>query len=296
MKRNLIILAMLLQTYVYGSSEIVIPDEFTVTKRWFSFTSDFDLQSKDGYVGYVHRKLFSPVLRYDLYDAQGDLLATAKMQCYSWGAVFVVSDSNNQPLGRIEERIVNYFDTFDIINKDGQTEVMAALNFLGTTYTLTDPVTEVAMTYLSRPLLLLKDVWTSRVLAKDVFHNKNIDPRLFMIAVACQSDRDTWRPHLRSREIRELNEELLHGNVQHELELPEVKDAGLTQKDLQSVDAMVDTLLMNCEPDETIVHEDDRIKSGLEQLQPLLEDDVLSPKEKRALELLIQEQSQRVNR
>lgn len=287
MKRKLIILLILIQTSVYGSSEIVIPDEFTVTKRWFSFTSDFDLQSKEGYVGYVHRKFFSPVLRYDLYDAQGDLLATAKMQCFSWGALFVITDADNNSLGRVEERIVNYFDTFDIIDAHGETQVVAALNFLGTTYTLTDPVTEVAMAYLSRPLFFrVKDVWTSHLLSKEIFYNKKIDPRLFLIAMAFQSDRDTWRPHLRNREIRELNDELIKGHTHHDLE-------GVTEKDLQTVDAIVDTLLMNSEPDATIVHEHERIQSGVDQLQPLFDEDILTPEEKKALELLIQNQALR---
>jgi uncharacterized protein YxjI len=75
-------------------SEIILrPEHFTVSQRWLSWTSDYDIETKEFKLGYVHRKLFSLGIEYDFYNVYDELEAKANMRWLSWGATFDVVDT-----------------------------------------------------------------------------------------------------------------------------------------------------------------------------------------------------------
>src|SRR5687768_5375974 len=74
-----------------------LPIEFYVKQRWYSWTTTFDIETKDYKLGYVQRRFFSLLLNYDFYDNNDILLANAKKRFWSAGAIFDVTDSFERP-------------------------------------------------------------------------------------------------------------------------------------------------------------------------------------------------------
>lgn len=172
----------------------LLPDEFTVTQHWFSLTNDFSIDTKEYKLGSVHRKLFSwSLVQYDFLDNDSELQATGKMRWLSWGATFDVFDSNEQSLGRVEEKFSWFFPTFNFISPSNRIQAEATLNFWRTNYTVTDPVTKEVIAIMHRDFFRLKDDWTVKIVNQDLFVQKELDPRLFIIVMAFQSDREEWQ-------------------------------------------------------------------------------------------------------
>lgn len=262
-----------------------VPDEFTVTQRWFSWTTDFDIETKNFKLGYVHRKFFSLALEYDFYDMDDSLLAKARMRWFSWGATFDVVDDLELPLGRVEEKIFTFFPTFEIISPANEILAIAKLNFWGTTYTLRDPVTSEPLATLYRPFFRLKDNWTVNIVNTELFYQKQIDPRLFVILMAFQTDRDMWDAEQRNHD-NNYNRSIYTANyIEEDEEEP-------SEEDFQKIDALTTEILTNA-PEDEINNEKERIQKGMNLLEPLLNSEELTPKEKKALSYLLEEKATR---
>lgn len=276
MRKIILIVAILLPGIVLSDIDLEIPDEFTVTKRLFSFTTDFDVETETNELGYIHRKVIGPIMRYDLYDAQGDILATAKMRFAVFGAVAVVTDTNNNLIGTVEEQVVNYFESFNIIDAEGEKQIVGALNFMGTNYVLTDPVTEIHVgdfSYISWKFFMYNNiVWKMRLLVPEVFHAKKIDPRLYIIAMGIHSDRDEWRKKLpKHRPHQPIDDKSYESEV--------------TKTDFQTVedsfDRLYECLTFDAKTDE------EKYELGMELVQQLLESEDCTVGQKAALRALL---------
>ena len=172
------------------SAPLQLPMEFTVSQRWLSWSSDFDIDTPDYKLGYVHCKVLSLLTQYDFYDNNDVLKAKGVMRWFSWGATFDVSDAQDALIGRVEERVLNFLPTFEIISPANNILAVAKLNVLGTTYTFTDPVSQREIATLQRSFWALKDDWTMKITDPELFATKQIDPRLFILVAVFQSDSD----------------------------------------------------------------------------------------------------------
>jgi len=171
-----------------------LPQEFTVTERFFSLTSTYDIESPRFKMGYVDRKFFSLKLEYDFYDYTDQLQAKARMRWLSFGAIFDVTDEFDQPIGLVEEEIFNFFPTFNIYSPRGERLATAQMNFWGTEYLLTDPFTNRPIASISRPFFrFFIDSWTVTIVDPMLFAEKNINPALFITLAAFQTDSEYWR-------------------------------------------------------------------------------------------------------
>jgi hypothetical protein len=108
-------------------STLQVPMEFTISKGWFSW--DCNISTPDFKLGYVQRKIFSLTTQYDFYDTNDVLNAKGVMRWFSWGSTFDVSDHQDNPIGRVEERIFNFFPTFEIISPANNCLAIAKLNY-----------------------------------------------------------------------------------------------------------------------------------------------------------------------
>lgn len=276
----------------------LLPDEFTVTQHWFAWTNDFSIGTKDYKLGMVHRKLFSwSLVQYDFLDNDGQLQASGKMRWLSWGATFDVFDSKEQSLGRVEEKFSWFLPTFNFISPSNTIQAEARLNFWGTSYTVIDPLSREIIAIMHRDFFRLKDDWTVKIVNQDLFLQKEIDPRLFVIVMAFQSDREAWQRQL--NQYNKGEDVVFRGSVDADEENPEVSEANLSNvlekyrgalsavepavEDYEFVDQLVSSKL---EAEKEVSNEEKEPNSFEKELAvilPLFEDDQLSESQKSAL-------------
>lgn len=170
-----------------------IPTEFSVTERWISLTTTFDIETKTDFIGTVHRRIFTWTPQYELQDVNGNRLANARMRFFSFLAVFDVEDGQGKPLGLVQEEFTWFYPSFYILAPDGRKLGEAVLNFWGTKYTVSDPYDGHVIAELTRPFFQLKNYWTVKILDPLAISENNIHPHLFMTLIAFQVDREYWR-------------------------------------------------------------------------------------------------------
>jgi uncharacterized protein YxjI len=173
---------------------IEVPSEFYVNERWLSWTTKFDIETETSKLGTVHRKFQSASTEYALYDPNERMLAKAKMRFFSFGAIFDISDASGNFMGKVEEKIFRFFPTFELYNSTNEVLAYAKMNFWGTKYILTDPVSneEIGAIYRSSSELNNNN-WTVKIRDNTLFKEKKIDPRFFITVMAFQTDLDYWR-------------------------------------------------------------------------------------------------------
>lgn len=169
-----------------------MPAQFFVKQHWFSWTTTFDIESKDSKFGTVQRKILSLTPQYLFYDVNDQLQARAKMRFFSLGATFDIYDAEDVYLGKVDQRLLTFFSTFDLYRYDGYHAATAKLNFWGTKYTVKDPKTKEIIAVLRRSFFRLKDNWTVDVINTSLLAEKQIDPSMFVLVMAFQTDRDYW--------------------------------------------------------------------------------------------------------
>jgi uncharacterized protein YxjI len=177
-----------------------LPDEFYVTQHWLSLTSGFDIETNTLKLGTVHRRFFSWTTQYDFYDTNGELDATAKSRFWSLGASFDVWDINDHAIGRVDQKLLTFFPTYQIISNTDEVLAKAKMNLWGTTYYVTDPNTSLEIAQIYRSFFRLKDDWTVKIVNRNLYEAKSIDPRLFVTLAVFQSDVDTRERYRRWQE------------------------------------------------------------------------------------------------
>ena len=292
-------------TKSFAITQAEMPEQFTVTERLFSWTSSFDIETPQYRVGTVHRKFFSWKLEYDFFDVQEQLLAKARMRWLTFGAVFDVTDSSEQPIGMVEERVFTFFPTFDIFSPCGEKLATAQMNFWGTRYTLTDPITSQEIAVLSRPFFRLTSSWSVNIINPALFAEKNINPALFIIVMAFQTDREHWNRQADRDSNNNMNlsfespyadaakhiamADMIIPSLRIQLETYRSQVEGIepTDADLNAVENMIESVLTNAQREAKSNIEKVRLAYGLKQLMPLLTSVELKPGEKSGLFLMI---------
>lgn len=188
------------------ASPLAMPDEFFVTERWVSLTTGFDIETNQYRVGTVFRKFWSLLPTYEFYDQKENLISVAKMRWMTFGAIFdVVEATTELPIGSVEEEVLTWYPTFRIYSPKGEKLAVAEMNFWGTTYEVSDPVTSKVMATLKRSFFRFKDDWKATIVDRPLFDAKGIDPRLFITLMAFQTDADNWKKtHDVNMEVPEL--------------------------------------------------------------------------------------------
>lgn len=301
MKKFLISLVTLLActTNAFAALPAQMPDQFKITERFFSLTSTFDVESAEFKLGKVHRKFLSLNLEYDFYDNDEQLQAKARMRWIAWGPIFDITDGLDVPMGRVEQRIFTFFPTFDIISPAEQKQATAKLNFWGTKYTLKDPVTECEMATISRPFFhFFCDYWTVDILHQEILAQKDINPALFILIAAFQTDRDNWRRQQQIDDYNKNKNKYYTGNIAYadnesdesvvllQQQLASFQEnfenVQPTEADFEAVDAIVQDFSFD-EEGLAALSDSQRSVVGMNQLMPLLSGEQLSATEKSAL-------------
>lgn len=171
----------------------ILPEKFYVTQRWFSLTLTFDIKTpEDIPLGKVYRTFFSLRTEYNFYDCEEKIKAKARLRWISLYPVFDISGEFEEPLGRVECYILTILPKYDIISPEGHQQALAKLNFWGTKFTMSDPVTRGEIAIATRPYFAFKDKWCVTITNPELFKSKQIDPRLFITMLAFQTDKEYW--------------------------------------------------------------------------------------------------------
>lgn len=280
------------------SNPFEMPLQFFVKQHWFSWTNTFDIESKDQKFGVVHRKLFSWTPEYHFHDLEEQVQAKAKMSFFSLGASFDITDGFDKPLGKVTERILTFFSTFDLYRPDGCHVAKAKLNFWGTKYTVLDPQTDEVIAYLWKRFFRFKDDWTVDIVKPELLAHHNIDPRMFVLVMAFQTDRDYWKK-LKNEMDRVLGSPAsalaIHKDLEkHRLVLESYRenlsDIPPSDDEIVALEAIINEHLASVRNEE-ILTEDARLEvleRSLTILLPLLESNDLTSGQKSALFIMIE--------
>jgi len=237
-------------------NEFEMPEEIHVTQRIFSFTQTFDIASNQYRLGIVHRKLLSLLPQYEFYDLDNVLQAKAKMRWLSFGATFDVTDIDNNQIAIVEEKMLTWFSTFTILSPRGEILATAKMNFWNTKYTVSSPLFDGPIAELSRPFLRLKDNWKIKVLEKDAFKAGKIDPRVFMVVMAYQTDREYWSSQSDDNAISvsfsseaRAKSHMDYSELDHAIadQQKRLKKVNLSKTDLNAAEKLVNSYLKNRE-------------------------------------------------
>lgn len=292
-------------------AHVEIPSQFFVKQHWISLTNTFDIETNDRKFGTIHRKLLSWTPQYQFFDVYDQLQATAKMRFFSFGATFDIFDLYERPLGRVDERILTFFSTFDLYRSDGYHAAKAKLNFWGTKYTVSDPHTGATIATLGRSFFRLKDDWTVNIVNPSLFFEKQIDPRMFILVMAFQTDRDYWKSQ-REREERarlysfkQLSKVtpdtlIIHQKLEDQRSLLETyredyQGVEPSDEEVENLEMLAEKILEEAEPNETHLEEPisvelaqvQALERGISTLLPLFESEELTRGEKSALFMLM---------
>lgn len=282
----------------------LLPEEFKVTQHWFSWTNTFSIGTKDYNLGTVSRSLLSwSYVQYDFYDNVEVLQASGKMRWLSWGAVFDVEDANKAPLGRIEEKFSWFFPSFSFISPENVIQAEAHLNFWGTTYTVIDPLSGQTIALMHRDFFRIKDDWTVKIVNQELFLKKEIDPRLFVIVMAFQTDKDKWgndnnfKYDITSSSFEEVQTTDLAKKIENKLKSPEsnllslvefnkekLKDITLADEDFEWVDSLFTKKSLELEENFEILN----LEEESTVILSLFQEENLSPAQQKAFWLILE--------
>lgn len=174
--------------------EAHIPTHLIIKEHKFHTGVVFDVESKEGKLGKVHRKFLNVNTIYEYVDLMGDIQAQARMRFFSFGPVFDVFDGDGVLLGSVEEHAFDFFPSFDIFTPNKALLAKAKMNFWKTKFTIFDPISKKTIATLTRSLFKIREKWKVKIVNDDYISRDYIDPRLFITLAAFQCDRDHWKP------------------------------------------------------------------------------------------------------
>jgi len=172
-----------------------LPEEFTIVERFFSLVSTFDVSTGLEPFAVARKRFLSLTPAFDLENTQGEIVATAKTRFFAWGTIADVTDSDDTPIGRIEEELIRILPwaEYKIYNRENQLVAIAKMDFLGTSFDLYHPDnSEEIYAIISRPFIrFYRDHWTVQIRNYSVFEENGIDPRLLILLALFQTDKDS---------------------------------------------------------------------------------------------------------
>jgi hypothetical protein len=187
-------------------------------------------------------------LQYDLFDRNHYLIAQGTMRWFTFGAVFDVTDWNRNLIGTVEEEIFSFLPAFNLFSPFREKLAEAKMNFWGTQYTVTEPVSGLEIATLTRPFFAFNSQWTVTITNPELFAAKNISPTLFILVMAFQTDLEYWQ-HYQSQAIASFNAsaslapKTIEGReIRDQLKAyrQEVKGIVPTEQDFASVETVVE--------------------------------------------------------
>lgn len=261
-----------------GEVSLKVPDHFSVTERFFSLTTTFDLQTDEEPLGTVYRKFFSLTPEYHLVSPQEEFLAKARMRFWGLGACFDITDHQNRPLGSVYQSFSWCFPTFEISSPSSEVLAQAAENFWATKWTMKNPQTEEIIATFSRPFFWWKKDWTVQI-EDPLFLNENqIHPHLFLTLLAFQVDRNQWKSYIHLLDIYPMN-------LQYADYLTEVPDADPSEEDFYFIESLVEKM----ETELSNHEEETRGAIILSYLIEALTTDELTLNQKAALKVMLEQ-------
>lgn len=102
LKKIIISLCLSTMSLLSLTEAMEVPKDFTVTERWLSWTTTFDIEAEGAFLGTVDRRVLTLApTRYDFFDEKEKLQASAHMRWLSVGFVFDITDSKGKPIGTV---------------------------------------------------------------------------------------------------------------------------------------------------------------------------------------------------
>lgn len=175
-----------------------LPSQFSLTERWLSWTTKFDLASESGSHGTVTEKLLSLTMSFEYRDDRNQLIAKARETFFSWGSEVVVYDCEDHKIGMIKEQVFKSlfkaYTTYAISDAaDQPVGVSQKTEFFSANFSVTDTAgRDVAV--ITCPFFRLRDKWQLTVVDK-----APIDMRLIVMIGAYKTAKDHQRAAESSR-------------------------------------------------------------------------------------------------
>lgn len=279
-----------------SQAEQQFPTEFNVSQHWFSWGSDFTIATEDAQLGSLHRAFMSS--EYQFLDNDGKLQATGKYRSSGRLSSFDVTNNEGQLFGKLEQKSDWYPLVFQIISPSEMVQAEASRNFWGTTYTVVDPQCEenviatLSCSFLKRIVLRSND-WKIKIHNPELFLQKELDSRLFVILAAFETDQVSialWAKLTGRSSARSALDKTIE-KLRTELESARdgLNPVEPTEEDFEAVDAIV-TQKLKEESKNVDLDDDsslDELESGYEIMLPMLTEEGLSPSQKNALFLMM---------
>ena len=165
-----------------------LEERMYLAEHYVSYTTSYDVSTDEKKLGTLYRRVLSLNTKYDYYNLQNKLLATAESHFFTFGAHLDVFDDNKVLLGTVEEKIFSWFPSFEIFSPDGVRLASASMNFWGTTFTLYDGRSTRVLAEMSRNFFRVRNYWTINIKDRERITERQIDPRLLLTVLAVQGD------------------------------------------------------------------------------------------------------------
>ncbi len=163
------------------------------------------MNTNDRKLGTLYRRVLSLNTVYDFYDNQNQAISTAQSHFFSYGYHLDVFDTNKEMLGSVEEKIFNWFPSFEIFSADGVSLANASMNFWGTKFTLYDGRSDRVLAEMSRPFFRMRNFWTIDIKNMSRIQERKLDPRLLLTVLAVQGDIENLERYRRNQELDRFN-------------------------------------------------------------------------------------------
>ncbi len=182
-----------------------LEEKMYLAEHYASYTTSYDVSTDEKKLGTLYRRVLSLNTKYDYYNLQNKLLATAESHFFTFGAHLDIFNDNKVLLGTVEEKVFSWFPSFEIFSPDGVRLASATMNFWGTTFTLYDGRSTRVLAEMSRDFFRLRNYWTISIKDKARITERKIDSRLLLTVLAVQGDieyLEQYRRRERERQAR----------------------------------------------------------------------------------------------
>lgn len=182
----------LIITKAYAISVSELPYEMKLTHRWTN-TTGFEIEIDNHKIGAIYRRVIGNGLQYDLYDHNNNLLTSTRIESFPTiphprHTRFNVYNEGENIIGSFDEKLFLLNPTFTAYTPDGMKLIQGERNFWNTNINVYDALTDTKIATMSRPLFEEKIKWRITIKHKEPLVERNIDPNLFLTALAMQVD------------------------------------------------------------------------------------------------------------
>tara|TARA_R110002126_G_scaffold127545_1_gene269791 strand:+ start:2774 stop:3703 length:930 start_codon:yes stop_codon:yes gene_type:complete len=196
-------------TKIHALSVSELPYDMNLTHRWTNTTS-FEIETENHKVGTLYRRIIDNTLQYDLYDHDNYLLTSTQTQFfpikeYSRHTRFDVYNKNECIMGAMDEQLFPFLPEFTIYSPEGIKLAHGERNFWNTIINVYDVLTDTKIATMSRPFFEKEISWNIRLKHKEPLLERNIDPNLFLTALAMQADNEYRREQQRPEKDKQQN-------------------------------------------------------------------------------------------